>query len=150
MATDSVNSKEHLGDALSGYIDGELTQQQRQRVELHCEGCDECASQLDALAQLRARVRSAPLTPYGEDTWREMLDDTAVQFSRGLGWLLLIGGALALGAILLLTIIKDPTVSMQAKVVLGAFYAGGAALFISVLRQRLLERKTDKYKDVEI
>jgi hypothetical protein len=31
-----------------------------------------------------------------------------------------------------------------------AIYGGLAALLISVLRQRLIERKTDKYKDVEI
>jgi hypothetical protein len=31
-----------------------------------------------------------------------------------------------------------------------AVYLGLGALFASVLRQRLVERKTDKYKDVEI
>ena len=36
------------------------------------------------------------------------------------------------------------------KLVLVAIYGGLAALFFSVLRQRLIERKTDKYKDVEI
>ncbi|GIS97672.1 MAG: hypothetical protein CM1200mP24_09560 [Gammaproteobacteria bacterium] len=30
------------------------------------------------------------------------------------------------------------------------FYAGLLCLFLIVLRQRLKERKTDKYKDVEI
>jgi hypothetical protein len=36
------------------------------------------------------------------------------------------------------------------KLVIGAMYGGLALLFFSVLRQRLIERKTDKYKDVEI
>lgn len=31
-----------------------------------------------------------------------------------------------------------------------AIYIGLAGLFVSVLRQRLIARKTDKYKDVEI
>jgi hypothetical protein len=35
-------------------------------------------------------------------------------------------------------------------VLTSALYLGLAALFVSVLRQRLIERKTDRYKDVEI
>jgi hypothetical protein len=31
-----------------------------------------------------------------------------------------------------------------------AIYLGLGALLVSVLRQRIIERKTDKYKDVEI
>ena len=36
------------------------------------------------------------------------------------------------------------------KVIIGAIWGGGALLLISVLRQRLIERKSDKYEDVEI
>lgn len=34
--------------------------------------------------------------------------------------------------------------------VVGGFYLGFAVLLLSVLRQRLIERKSDKYTDVEI
>ena len=36
MAGNSKDINEHVGELLSGYIDGELTQQERQRVEVHC------------------------------------------------------------------------------------------------------------------
>ncbi len=36
------------------------------------------------------------------------------------------------------------------KVALGAVGVGGLVLFMGVLRQRLVERKTDKYQDVRI
>jgi hypothetical protein len=36
------------------------------------------------------------------------------------------------------------------KLIVIAIYGGLATLLYSVLRQRLIERKTDKYKDVEI
>ncbi len=39
MAGNSKDINEHVGEWLSGYIDGELTQQQRQRVEVHCDAC---------------------------------------------------------------------------------------------------------------
>ena len=36
MSNDGGMIGKHVGEMLSGYIDGELTQQQRQRVEVHC------------------------------------------------------------------------------------------------------------------
>lgn len=141
---------EHVGEALSGYIDGELTQQQRQRVEVHCEACDDCARLLDELQALRNRLGAAPLTPYGEDKWRETMDDSTVRVFRGLGWLLLGGGALLLAGIVVAALFLDPQIGGWERLALVLLYGGGAALFGSVLRQRLVERKTDKFKDVEI
>ena len=43
-----------------------------------------------------------------------------------------------------------PDVSLTVKLIVGAIYLGMAFLLVSVLRQRLIDRKTDKYKDVEI
>ena len=53
----------HVDELLSGYIDGELTQQDSQRVALHCETCAECQAELAALSALRERVAAAPLAP---------------------------------------------------------------------------------------
>lgn len=141
---------EHVGELLSGYIDGELTQQDRQRVEVHCESCDECRRTRDELRELRRTVGKARLSEYGEDKWREMMDDTTVRASLGIGWLLVIGGVLALAGIAVFQFITDPGLALYMKLIIGAIYGGLALLFISVLRQRLIERKSDKYKDVEI
>lgn len=78
------------------------------------------------------------------------MDDTTVKATRGIGWLLLVGGILIIVGIGLLAFITDPTLSAGEKLLAGAIYGGLAALFISVLRQRLIERKSDRYKDVEI
>jgi len=44
----------------------------------------------------------------------------------------------------------DPSIGWLEKLLVAVIYGGFVALFISVLRQRLIERKSDKYKDVEI
>ena len=150
MASKTPNIHEHVGELVSGYIDGELTQQQRQRVELHCERCAACRKELEELKRLRADVGKSNLSEFGEDNWRESMDEPATKAFRGIGWLLLIGGALAIGGIVLHGFLTDPTLELHMKVIIGAIYGGLAILFISVLRQRLIERKTDKYKDVEI
>ncbi len=78
------------------------------------------------------------------------MSDPTVRVTRGIGWLLLLGGFLALGGIGVYAFVTDTTVNWFAKLAVAAVYGGFAALFISVLRQRLIERKSDKYKDVEI
>jgi len=150
MTANTPNINEHVGELVSGYIDGELTQQQRQRVELHCDSCAACRQELEDLKRLRDDVGKSRLSEFGEDKWRETMDDPAVKVSRGIGWLFLIGGALAIGGIVLYSFVTDPTLELHMKLIIGAIYGGLAVLFISVLRQRLIERKTDKYKDVEI
>ena len=150
MSSDSGLIGEHVGEMLSGYIDGELTQQQRQRVEVHCAECGECAKELQELGALRKEIGASSLSEFGEDTWRETMADSSVKAARGIGWLLLIGGVLACAGIAIFVFLTDPSIEWHAKLIAAAVYGGLGILFISVLRQRLIERKTDKYKDVEI
>jgi hypothetical protein len=141
---------QHVGELLSGFVDGELTQQQRQLVMLHCEKCTECRDNLAGLREIRARVSNANLSEVGEDKWRETMNDSTVQATRGIGWLLFIAGLLVIAGIGLVGFIFSDEISIGIKLILVAVYGGLAMLLFSVLRQRLIERKTDKYKDVEI
>jgi hypothetical protein len=150
MTNDTNFRDRHVGEYLSGLVDGELTQQDRQRVLLHCEQCPECSQNLADLQALRGRMGQAGLSTLGEDVWRETMNDSIVQTSRGVGWiLLLIGLAVALAAGIYLFFFS-PETSVWEKFMMFAIYGGLAVLLYSVLRQRLIERKTDKYKDVEI
>lgn len=144
-----INS-EHVGEMLSGYIDGELTQQERQRVILHCESCEACSETLEELTVLRERLGNTLISPIGEDKWRESMDVKGVKTSRGIGWILLIAGLLVIGGVGLYHFVFEDTMDTWMKLVIVAIYGGLAILLFSVLRQRLIERKTDKYKDVEI
>ena len=141
---------QHVGELLSGFVDGELTQQERQRIKLHCEQCDECPQNLAELRALRDRIGTARLSDVGEDKWRETMNDMTVQTSRGIGWLLFIAGILAVTGVGLYQFIVEPGMPTWMKLILVAIYGGLVVLLFSVLRQRLIERKTDKYKDVEI
>ena len=145
------NNGEHVGEWLSGYIDGELTQQDTQRVRLHCESCDECRRSLDELRSMRERIGQSNLSNVSQDVWRETMDDTAVKATRGIGWLLFIAGMLIAAGVGVYEIVTDDhDWTLLEKLIVGGVYGGLLLLFISVLRQRLVERKTDKYKDVEI
>jgi hypothetical protein len=150
MSSEKPND-DHVSDLLSGYIDGELTQQDRQRVRLHCESCSECNSSLEDFREMRGKVANAKLSELSQDKWRETMNDATVKTTRGLGWLLLVGGAMiSIGVLMLEMFTSDSSMSIQEKLIVGGIYGGLLLLFLSVLRQRLIERKSDKYKDVEI
>ena len=150
MANKTNGIDEHVGELLSGYLDGELTQQQRQRVEIHCEACKECEKNFEELQVLRESIGKARLSELNQDVWRERMDNATVRTTRGIGWLLILGGVLVAMGIGVYEFVFDSSLGLVEKLVVGAIYGGFVVLFFSVLRQRLIERKTDKYKDVEI
>lgn len=78
------------------------------------------------------------------------MDDKLVRLTRGIGWVLFLGALLIIGGIAAFQFLTDTGVEGYWKLLVSALYLGLGALFVSVLRQRLLERKTDRYKDVEI
>ena len=84
MMSNETDIDKHVGEFLSGFIDGELTQQDAQRVRLHCESCRECGEQLAELRSLRERMGKASLSNLGKDVWRETMDDTTVKATRGI------------------------------------------------------------------
>jgi hypothetical protein len=57
---------------------------------------------------------------------------------------------LGLGGIAVYQFVVDTGIETHIKVITSLVWLGLGALLVSVLRQRLIERKSDKYKDVEI
>lgn len=51
----------HLGEAVSAYLDGELTALERFRAESHLGGCDVCRDALTDMMMVRARLRALPM-----------------------------------------------------------------------------------------
>ena len=78
------------------------------------------------------------------------MNDSATKSLRGAGWLLLIGGVIGVVGIVLYALLFDDQTPLYIKLIVAAVYGGLGLLLLSVLRQRLIERKTDKYKDVRL
>ncbi len=51
---------DHLGDILSGLLDGELTPAEEAAARSHLDRCAECTAELDAVEGVRLTVRSLP------------------------------------------------------------------------------------------
>jgi len=91
------------------------------------------------------------LSDISKDVWRENMNDATVSTSRGIGWLLFIGGLLIAASLGIYEFFREwSSMPIIVRLIVCGVYGGLLLLFVSVLRQRLIEHKTDKYKDVEI
>ena len=139
-------------DLMMGYLDNELSDEQRQRFEEHLAGCGECASELEEFKKLKAITDEVTLVEPEDRMWQEYWGSIYNRIERGVGWIIFsIAGILLViygGFKIIEELIKDPAVGMILKIGLLALIAGIAILFVSVLRERLYFWKKDRYRDV--
>lgn len=139
-------------DLMMGYLDDELSVEQKHRFEEHLSGCPECSDQLKQFKQLKAITDEVTLVEPEDKIWQDYWGGIYNRIERGLGWILMsIAGIVLIiycGFRAIEEIIKDPTVECIVKVGLLALLAGLAILLVSVIRERIYFWKKDRYKDI--
>lgn len=137
-------------ELLSGYLDQELTQQQSQLVRVHLESCDDCQAVYNDLKTMRDSIGNLQYPDCEERKIEHILNEPVAKSISVIGWVFLIIGVTALMIYHAFTFYTADEVSLAAKVFIFLIEAGSLALFIAVLRQRLIARKTDKYRNVQL
>ena len=139
-------------DLMMGYLDEELSAEQKSRIEEHLTTCKQCAAQLQEFRQLKAITDQVTLVEPEDRLWQQYWDGIYNRIERGVGWIIFSVAAILLtiygGFKAIEAIIKDPTVEITLKIALLALLVGLAILFVSVLRERLYFWQKDRYKDV--
>ena len=142
-------------ELLSGYLDGALTQQEEQRVRLHLERTPGARAMLGELAALRQAARSTPFAPVEDRQWSEQPRSrtTAIALWLGVGLLALCGLGLAFVAVWQASHAPSGTEMKRGMiwwaVGLWASGLGGALLvFLSILGDHWIDRRSDRYRRV--
>jgi hypothetical protein len=139
-------------DLMMGYLDNELSDEQRRQFEEHLAGCPECAGELEEFKRLKAITDEVTLVEPEDRLWHDYWDAIYNRIERGVGWIIFSVAAILLtiygGFRAIEEIIKDPKVEVLFKAGLLALLAGLAILFVSVLRERIYFWKKDRYRDV--
>lgn len=141
------NSKYEL---LSGYLDGELTQQEAQKVMLLLDSDSEYKKLHDEMASMRHEVQSLSLQDSELKHLDKLFQEPVVKTSRIFGFALIGVSSFVLVAFTLYSVFINDAISMLVKISTGLLGVGGLALLFSVLRQRLISSKSDKYNRVKI
>jgi len=139
-------------DLLMGYLDNELSDEQRNRFEEHLAGCPECAGELKEFRKLKAITDEVTLVEPEDRIWQDYWTGIYNRIERSIGWIIFSVSAILLaiygGFKLIETIITDATVGMLLKLGLLALIVGLAILFVSVLRERIYFWSKDRYRNV--
>ena len=139
------------GPLLSGYVDGELDPSDRELVEAWLKTDASAREEVARLVRLKAFTDHLALRPAPAEAWDEDPDRQPQRRVRSLAWLLLTLAVVLFGGFLLLRLGALLLVATIPLVLRLGLFLGGAGLLlllISVLRERSLTRRRDRYDDV--
>ena len=146
----NADSHQHVEELLTGYIDAELTQQDSQRVAIHIEQCEECRKTYRELQQLQHAVHETRYPELEQEALDKMMNDMTSRTVQGVAWFALSAGLAMIIAFAVYAFWIETGMSWYEKLAMSLIWGGGIGLFVSVLRQRLIARKTDKYRRVKL
>ncbi len=143
-------SRRHVFDEalLSGYLDGELTQAEEQRVRIHLEDHPDARALLDEMQRTRAATMTTRLKVPQDIQWDERPRGPLSLLTRRLGGLMLIAWTVAVAAYGLWQFFTSPEHLVE-KLVAASAVSGFGLLFVSVLLDRVRDARTDRYRRVE-
>lgn len=133
---------------LSGYLDGELTQGDSQRVRLHLEHCADCRTMIEQLKTLREATMNAEFQVPEDTQWDERPRGALSRLLHNFGWLIAGGWVVGLVAYVIWQIATESE-SIQWEAILGfALLLAFGLIILSALIDRLKTRKNDPYRKV--
>ncbi|MBD3224912.1 MAG: hypothetical protein GF313_09290 [Caldithrix sp.] len=138
---------------MMGRIDDELDDGQNRLLDEHLKSCNACQQQWNTFVHLKERTgnmafKSLP-DMYWDDYWQKVYN----RIERGISWIFV-----SVGAIILIVygfyeslsqFFNDPTVPIIIKLGIGILGVGFIILFVSIVREKLMVRKVDKYRSVK-
>jgi anti-sigma factor RsiW len=133
---------------LSGYLDGELTQADSQRVRLRLESDPEARALYEEMRRIREAARSTRLPVPADEEWNEAPRSAGSRWLRGSGWLVVVGVALAVSGLGAWALLTGDQAWWQTALALGVV-AGPCLLLGSALVDRLKVAERDRYRRVE-
>ncbi|HSG27943.1 MAG TPA: zf-HC2 domain-containing protein [Candidatus Krumholzibacterium sp.] len=130
------------------YLDHEMNADEIEEFDRHLSECAECRTTMDQLGRLdaftgRMKIRD-PVDTFWEGYWSSVFR----RLERKSAWLMIIAGAFIVAVYALVMMFRNFGRITIGKVGLMVLIAGLVFLFISVLRERHHQSKSDRYNDV--
>ena len=137
-------------EKLSGYLDNELTQQDNQFVTVHIQSCENCQKTYSDLLDMQSEIREIKTDGGEEAALEKIMNDLSSKQSQQWGWVLIIIAAAIVIAVSVFQFIFNNGNSLYENIIIILFGVGGLLLFVSVIKQRIIAAKSDKYKDINL
>ncbi len=136
-------------DLMMASLDGEISAEDRAKLESHLAECADCKREFDELSTLSRLVGEIELPRPSQEDMMKYWPSVYARIERGAGWGLVVIGALIWVAYGIFLFITDPTTGNMTKLLIALPVVGVMMLLISVIRERINVSKTERYKEVE-
>jgi anti-sigma factor RsiW len=130
------------------YLDGEMSGDERIDFERHIGSCGECRAQMREMAALERLTGMLTIRDPMDDFWQRYWKGIFRRLERKTGWILFIAGAVMIAGWQLYHLITHFGRITFGKVALAVFAAGALILLVSVIRERVHQYRTDRYRDI--
>ncbi len=137
---------------LAGYVDGELTEEERAAFERELENNAELQAELEEFRKLKEVTGMVRYADLPDEVWENYWHSLYRRIERGVGWILF-----SLGAILMLgfglyhvlsEFYRNPEISVLLKIGVTTLGGGVVILLVSFIRERLFAFYRDRYREV--
>ncbi|MDI6803488.1 MAG: hypothetical protein QME58_06535 [Bacteroidota bacterium] len=137
---------------LNKALDNMLTEAEQVEFNSLLASSNEYQEEWQSIKKIKEVTNNMKFKKPPEEVWDKYWLGIYSRLERGIAWILI-----SIGAIIVLiyggfkaveSVIQDPTLAWFLKAAILMLIAGGAILLISVIRERIFLRKTDKYKEI--
>ena len=137
---------------LAGYVDDELTENERRTVDEALLNDLELQAELDEFRKLKEVTGMAQYADLPDEVWETYWESIYKKLERGIGWIFFSVGAIVLLGFGLYELFSqlylNPDAPLWRKIGLTALAVGSAVLLVSFGRERLFAFKRDRYGKV--
>jgi len=135
-------------EMIHAYVDGELTQQEEQQVLQLLEQDAEARAQVEAYNKIREGIQATRLKEPDLSAWDDFETPAGATGWRRLGLGLIFVCYLALAGLAMQAFFLGDDSRLE-KLLVGGLLIGFGILLLSLIYQRVIELKTDRYTRVE-
>ena len=138
---------------LSGYIDGELSPDEKTELENHLKECAECRGELESFRTLKEVTGAMKYADVPNHVWENYWGNLYRRLELGFGWIFFSIGAIIILAFGGFYLIKDfffsPEPPLVLRIGIGIGLFGVIILLVSALRERVFAYNRDRYREVD-
>lgn len=144
---------DEVGAKLSALLDGELPPEEEKNILRHVKVCKKCSTEYRDLKNLEYIMKKVQLPDLPDAVWDEHWSQVYNRLERSVGYVLLsLGFIILLGYLIFWTVncwFCDATIPIIIRVGVGLGSLGIVILIVSTVREKILMRRFDQYKELQ-
>lgn len=131
------------------FLDSEMTEAEKQAYEKHVQTCPDCHKELKELGRIVELTDELRFKPPDDEFWEGYWESIYRRAERGTGFVMLVIGIIGILIYGIVRAVTSPKFFSYEGISVTVILVGLIVIFISVVRERYHESKSDPYKGVK-